>query len=184
MATASTSVVVPLEIYLSTTYRPDCDWLDGELKERNLGESPHAIVQGFLAYIFRASANAWNIRSLPEQRVQTSSRHYRIADLCLVRRETPFEPIVRTPPLLCVEILSRDDRMTEIQERVEDYFAMGVRAVWVIDPRRRRAYLAQSDGQGNSFMQDAKETLGVPGTPIQVSVAEMFAELDELESQS
>jgi Uma2 family endonuclease len=177
-------VVVPLEIYLSTTYRPDCDWLDGELKERNLGESPHAIVQGFLAYIFRASANAWNIRSLPEQRVQTSSRHYRIADLCLVRRETPFEPIVRTPPLLCVEILSRDDRMTEIQERVEDYFAMGVRAVWVIDPRRRRAYLAQSDGQGNSFMQDAKETLGVPGTPIQVSVAEMFAELDELESQS
>ena len=147
-----------------------------------MGEQPHASIQGFLAYIFRANAQAWKVRSFPEQRVQTSARHYRIADLCLVRRELPMEPIVRTPPVLCVEILSRDDRMTEIQERVDDYFGMGVRAVWVIDPRRRRAYLAQTDGSV-SATQEVAERLTVPGTPIEVSLAEMFAELDELEGQ-
>ena len=33
MATASTPVMVPIETYLDTCYRPDCDWIDGELKE-------------------------------------------------------------------------------------------------------------------------------------------------------
>jgi len=32
MATPTT--LVPLETYLETTYRPDCDWIDGELRER------------------------------------------------------------------------------------------------------------------------------------------------------
>ena len=155
MAAASTSVMVPLAIYLETTYRPDCDWLDGEVKERTKGERPHATIQGFLAYIFRLNRQAWQIVSLPEQRVQTSARHYRVSDICVVRRETPFEAIVQTAPLLCVEILSRDDRMSEIQERIEDYFSMGVRTVWVVDPRRRRAYLVQADSQGYSSMQNA-----------------------------
>jgi Uma2 family endonuclease len=183
MASASTSVLVPLETYLKTVYRPDCDWLDGQLKERNMGESPHATVQGFLAFIFRGNAGTWNIRSFPEQRVQTSALHYRVVDLCVVRRETPFEPIVRTAPLLCVEILSRDDPMSEIEKRVEDYFGMGVGTFWVIDPRRRRAYHAQREGQGASSMRDARELLTVPGTPIEVSLAEMFAELDDLEAK-
>ena len=161
MATASTPVMVAIETYLETCYRPDCDWIDGELKERNMGESPHATVQGFLIQVLRNNATEWKIRVFPEQRVQTSARHYRIADLCLVRRDLPMEPIVRTPPVLCVEILSRDDRMTEIQERVDDYFGMGVRAVWVIDPRRRRAYLAQTDGS-MSATQEVAKLLTVP----------------------
>jgi Uma2 family endonuclease len=180
MATAPAPVMVPLETYLDTVYRPDCDWIDGEVKERNMGEQPHASIQGFLAYIFRGNAIAWKIRSFPEQRVQTSARHYRIADVCLVRRDLPMEPIVRTPPLLCVEILSRDDRMTEIQERVDDYLTMGVSAVWVIDPRRRRAFLATAEGT----LSQVSGQLTVPSTLITVSIAEMFAELDELEAQS
>ena len=94
MAT-STPVFVPLAEYLETTYRPDRDWIDGEAKERNVGEQPHASVQGFLTYIFRLNAAKWNIRVLPEQRVQTSAKHYRIADVCVILRSTPFEPIVR-----------------------------------------------------------------------------------------
>ena len=44
---ATSAVLVPLEEYLHTTYRPDRDWIDGEAKERNMGEGPHAMVQGF-----------------------------------------------------------------------------------------------------------------------------------------
>jgi Uma2 family endonuclease len=179
MAT-STPAFVSLEEYLRTTYRPDRDWIDGETKERNMGEMPHACVQAFFVYLFRLYAGKWNVRSLPEQRVQTSARHYRIADICVVRRETPFEPIVRTAPLLCIEILSRDDRMSEIQERVEDYLAMGVQAVWVIDPRRRRAYEALRSGA----LQPALTELTVAGTAIRIPVADIFAELDDLEAQA
>ena len=46
MATATT--LVPLESYLATNYRPDCDWIDGELKARNMGEKPHSRIQQYL----------------------------------------------------------------------------------------------------------------------------------------
>ena len=88
-----------------------------------MGEQPHAAVQGFLGYVFRMNAERWELRVFPEQRVQVSATRYRIADVCVVRRGVGFEPIVRTPPLLCVEVLSRDDRMSEIQERVAEVFA-------------------------------------------------------------
>jgi Uma2 family endonuclease len=182
MATASNAVMVPLQTYLDTVYRPDCDWIDGEVKERNMGEQPHASIQGTLTQLFRNNGILWKVRAYPEQRVQTSAAHYRIADLCIVRRDLPMEPIVRTPPILCVEILSRDDRMSEIQERVDDYLTMGVSTVWVIDPRRRRAYLALPHGAGSS-MQQVITHLRVPETSIEVSLTEMFAELDELEAQ-
>lgn len=176
MATA-THTLVPLEEYLNTTYRPDRDWVDGETKERNLGEQPHALIQLLIGHIFKLHGSEWNVRPMTEQRVQTSARHYRIADVCVTRRETAFEPIVRTAPLLCVEILSRDDRMSEIQERVEDYLAMGVPAVWVIDPRRRRAYIATEIGS----LMLVPDVLTVPSTAIAIPVREVFAELDELE---
>jgi Uma2 family endonuclease len=178
MAT-STPIFVPLEEYLSTTYRPDRDWINGETRERNMGEQPHAAVQAFFSYFFRLNASKWNIRVLPEQRVQTSAKHYRIADVCVVRRETPMEPIVRTPPLLCVEILSRDDRMSEIQERVEDYLAMGVQAVWVVDPRRRRAYEAIPSGA----LQPVPTELTIAGAEIRIPVSDIFAELDGMDAQ-
>ncbi len=172
MAT-SNATLVPLEEYLETIYRPDRDWIDGELRERNVGERPHSKIQGFLCFIFRGNRDAWGVEGFPEQRVQTSAQHYRIADLCVTWLGDDDDPIVRTPPLLCVEILSRDDRMTDMQERVDDYLRMGVGTVWLIDPRRRKAFVADARG----VMQPAGDELVVSGTSIVVSVAALFAEL-------
>ncbi len=173
------STLVPLREYLETTYRPDRDWIEGEVRERNTGGQPHASVQGFFTRLFGNHGVEWGIRVFPEQRVQTSAEHYRIADVCVVRRSTRMEPIVRTPPLLCIEILSRDDRMSEMQERVDDYLAMGVENVWVVDPRRRRAYALDREGG----LKPALETLMIEGTAIKISIAEVFAELEEMERQ-
>jgi Uma2 family endonuclease len=176
MAT-SAPVYVPREEYLNTTYRPDRDWINGETREHTIGEQQHAMVQVFLAFFFKLKALDWNIRVLTEQRVQTSSSNYRIPDVCVVRRATPMEPIVVTPPLLCIEILSREDRMSDIQERVEDYLSMGVQVVWVVDPQRRRAY----ETLPNGAMQPVPSELTLAGTEIRIPVADIFAELDELE---
>ena len=136
----ATSTLVPLNEYLQTSYSPDCDWIDGEVRERNMGEGPHSVLQAFFIMFFGARRKEWNVRVLPEQRVQTSATHFRIPDVCLARRDGPLEEIVRTPPLLCVEILSRNDAMSEMVQRIQDYFSMGVTAVWVIDPWNRKAF--------------------------------------------
>ena len=36
-----TTTTIPVSEYLATTYRPDCDYVDGEIQERNLGEYDH-----------------------------------------------------------------------------------------------------------------------------------------------
>ena len=37
--------LVPVEEYLRTSYDPDCDYVDGEVVERNLGERDHSSAQ-------------------------------------------------------------------------------------------------------------------------------------------
>jgi len=43
--------------------------------------------------------------------------------VCVVLGE-PGEQILTKPPLICIEILSRDDRMSRLEERIDDYLAM------------------------------------------------------------
>ena len=78
----------------------------------------------------------------PEQRVQVSARRFRVPDVGLVAEGPPDEAVFRTPPLLCIEILSRDDRMSGILERVKNYFEMGVPTCWIIDPTARVGWVA------------------------------------------
>ena len=171
----ASSTLIPVTEYLSTSYRPDRDYLDGELKERNMGEQPHAHLQGILSAIFHMHRYEWGVRALTEQRIQTSAGHYRIADVCILRSSDPRDPVVRFPPLLCIEILSKDDSLGELQERVNDYAGLGVKDIWAIDPWKRLGYAASTHG----FERPGDGVLRIAGSAIEVSLAELFAELDE-----
>lgn len=67
----ASSTQISVHEYLNTSYRPDCDYVDGELRERNLGELEHALLQGLIAARFLARMNEWNVVALVEQRVQS-----------------------------------------------------------------------------------------------------------------
>ena len=135
----ATGDLVSVREYLSTSYRPDCDYVDGVVVERNLGEYDHARLQGALIVYFEARRKQWSLRAVPEQRVQVSPTRFRVPDVCVVKGE-PAEQIFRTPPFICIEILSRDDRLSEMQQRVQDYLQFGVPHVWILDPATRKAY--------------------------------------------
>jgi Uma2 family endonuclease len=134
--------MVSVAEYLSTSYRPDCDYIEGEVRERNLGEFDHSRAQMRIGYWLLVHYPGTLDRMLSEQRVQVKPTRFRIPDLCLLAADAPREQIARTPPLLCIEILSRDDRMSAIMERVDDYFQMGVPVCWIVDPVARRGWLA------------------------------------------
>lgn len=174
MAPATT--LVSLNEYLNTAYRPDRDFLEGELLERNTGEQSHARVQLIIASIFNINRKAWKTRTSAELRVQVRPERFRIPDISVSRSSDPFEEIVTTAPLLCVEVLSKADTVSEIQQRVDDYVGMEVEHVWVIDPWRRLGYYASERG----FQQPEDGVLRIDGTPIAVGLAQVFAELDEL----
>ena len=137
----STSTLVPLAEYLETSYRPDCDYLEGELLERNVGEWDHSRLQTLLARYLSNREKQWGILVVTEQRVQVKARRFRVPDITVLVGTRPSGPIIRTPPFLCIEILSPSDRMSEMQERIDDYLHFGVPHVWAIYPINRRAFI-------------------------------------------
>jgi len=89
----ATGTLVSLEEYLSTSYRPDCDYVDGVVLERNLGEKDHSKLQGaLLGYLYRRRKE-WGIHVFPEQQVQVGRTRFRVPDLCIVAGAEPDEQI-------------------------------------------------------------------------------------------
>lgn len=70
------------------------------------------------------------------------------ADLVFISREryTSHNPkgFLDVAPELVIEILSPDDRRGEVMEKLEDYFAMGVDLVWIVDPEHRYVFAYRS----------------------------------------
>lgn len=84
-------------------------------------------------------------------------------------------PVLGFAPLLYIEVLSRDETLTELQERVNDYASMGVGHIWAVDPWLRVGYVASMRG----FVQPEDGVLLVEGTSIAVTLVDVFTELDQ-----
>jgi len=165
---------VTVEEYLRTCYRPDCDYVDGRIEERNVGEFDHGYLQTLLAVLFTNHRDAWGVRAVTAVRTQTSGSRFRVPDLSVLRADAPKEQILTHPPLIAIEILSPEDRLSRFQARIDDYLAFGVENIWILDPARRTAWTATKAGL--QIVQNGE--LSVPETPIRVVLSELFAELD------
>ena len=172
----ATSTLVPLEEYLHTVYEYDCEWVDGELKERALPDELHSTIVQFFAAYFENRKRELGVRVRCDLRVKVLPRSYRVPDVTLLRADAPFKPIPTDPPVLCIEVLSPDDRPGERNKKIAEYITMGVGAIWIVDPRRRT--MATADASGTH----AVGVLELEGTSVRITKTELFAELDELEA--
>ncbi|MGC2162506.1 MAG: Uma2 family endonuclease [Silvibacterium sp.] len=172
MATA-TPLPITVSEYLHTSYRPDCDYVDGVIEERNLGELDHAELQrAFILYLL-PHEREWKIRTVPEIRIQAAPTRFRIADIAIVSVAAPREQVIHTPPVAVIEILSPEDRIPRYAQRLEDYRRMGVENIWVVDPAARKGF----DCSAGEWIETAR--FAVPGSLIHVDLAAIFAAIDE-----
>ena len=76
---------------------------------------------------------------------------------------------------LCVEVLSPDERAKKLREKLHEYFACGVRMVWVIAPEARTVTIYRGPDEGRLLWEDAKLSGDdvLPGFECRVS--ELFA---------
>jgi len=47
-------------------------------------------------------------------------------------------------PELVVEVMSPDDSWTEINDKIEEYFAIGVVLIWIVNPKRKQVHVYHS----------------------------------------
>jgi len=161
---------VSVEEYLHTVYRPDCDYVDGELVDRNVGEKNHSKLQRQMLLYLHERRNLWGIFVIQETRMRVSPTRYRVPDICVFAGPEPDEQVFTLPPLLCIEILSPEDRMSRMQVRIKDYLAFGVRYVWVVDPEAREAWVYTAEG-----MREVRDgILRTENPEITVPLAEVF----------
>jgi Uma2 family endonuclease len=131
-----------VEEYLRTSFRPDCEYVDGEVLERNLGEIDHTLVQRALLYYVMSREKRLGVIILQEQRMRLGPKHYRVPDLMILQGSgNPTERVITRAPIVCIEILSPEDRVSRVQKRITDYLAFGVRYVWVLDPVKKQAFV-------------------------------------------
>jgi Uma2 family endonuclease len=134
------TTLVSLGEYLKTSYEPDAEYVDGVIEERPMGEYDHATWQGAILRWFQAREKDWNIRSRVELRVQVSRERYRIPDVVVFDRDLPIEQILTHRPIAVFEVLSPEDSILRILDKLRDYETMGVRTILVVDPKTKSFY--------------------------------------------
>ncbi len=162
--------MVSVQEYLTSSYEADREYVDGELLERHSGEQAHSSAQLTAGVLIFQQGARFGMRVLMSQRVQVSSTRFRVPDVCVLPASAPRDPIVRQAPFLCIEILSRDDTVTRLNEKLSDYFQMGVRYVWVLDPLTTRAF-CYTPGEMHEVLEGMLRT---KDPEITVPLAEVF----------
>ncbi len=136
----STKILMDVEEYLRTSFEgSDCEYVDGEVVERNWGDFPHATVHGNLSGLLSTLRRTLGIRVSISIRLRISAQRYRVADIAVWRDDNIGSRIPTVPPFLAVEILSPEDRMVRMLPKIQEYLSIGVEYVWVIDPEERAA---------------------------------------------
>ena len=99
-----------------------------------MGEFDHSSWQQAVQRWFWQNEREWNVRVRPELRVQVSSTRFRVPDVTVTDRTLQIEQIITHPPLAVFEVLSPEDTLQRLKQKLEDYRVMGIPEIWVIDP--------------------------------------------------
>lgn len=135
---------VSVEEYLLTSFPGlDREYRDGEIVERSLPTYLHGKVQALLVAAFVAARNQVRLFPCVETRMKVRTGLYLIPDVAVFYEQEP-EQIPEKPPLVVIEVLSADDRMTAVLEKLEEYRAWGVAHVWLVDPHSQRMYSCEA----------------------------------------
>jgi len=134
----ATATQVPVEVYLTTAFEPDAEYVDGCIEERPMGQYDHASWQLAIQLWFAQHAQEWNIRVRPALRVKTTKSNFRVADVVVFDRDNPIEQVLTLPPIAVFEVMSPEDRVSRMMKKLREYDAMGIPRVILIDPETKR----------------------------------------------
>ena len=165
-----------------------CELVDGVLVEKPMGLR-ESVLAGAMVHHLRAFV-------LPRKKGLVSGESgtmrlfpglVRIPDVAFISweaipgRRVPTEPIPDMVPTVAVEVLSVSNTVTEMVRKRSEYFAAGVKLVWIVDPRARTVAVYTSVDTPPLILKEGDILDGgevLPG--FQLALLDLFAELDSL----
>lgn len=163
-----TKAALPVEEYLRTAFpNLDKEYRDGELVERSLPDYLHGKTQGLIFAFFAALRKTLSVFPAVETRLKVRPNVYLIPDVIVFHPSEPQEPVPHSPPLVAIEVISRDDKMARLRQKLEDYRVWGVPHVWLVDPHSKRLYTCDAGLVEVS-------TLKIPELGVEIAPADIF----------
>ena len=167
-----------------------CELVDGVLVEKAMGfrESFLAITLSAILWGF-VQPRKLGVVTGADGMVRLASALVRIPDVAFVSwerlpgRRIPSAPIPALAPDLAVEVLSPGNTPGEMARKRQEYFAAGVKLVWIVDPVARTVAVYTEPEQSTVWQED--QTLaGDPVLPgFTLPLRELFAALDSQGSE-
>ena len=162
-----TKAAFPVAEYLRTTFPGlDKEYREGELVERSLPDWLHGRTQLLIGAFFLALDKALSLWPSVETRVEIREDVFLIPDVAVFHGAKP-ELVPKTPPIVAIEVLSPDDKLAKVREKLEEFRAWGVTHVWLVDPHSKRMYTCDA-----GLAEVA--TLKIPELEIEVTPADIF----------
>lgn len=167
----SVETLIPLDEYLNTSYDPGVEYVDGVLVEGNVGDWLHALVLSSLIFALRLKYP--EVFVIPELRSKTRETRFLPPGVCVLLHP-PKTKYLPDAAFVAIEILSEDDRMTRIMEKLEEYEQKGVPNIWVIDPR-----LKMMSAYSHGALQEIRADLIATGeASLELTRQEIFTQVD------
>jgi Uma2 family endonuclease len=181
MSTAASSAPTKLTAadLLAISDEKNYELIDGQLKELDIGFDSSWVAMALGAFLFsycRQHNLGWVLGSdAGFQCFSKDSEKVRKPDVAFIslekisaeHRPTGF---IRVPPDLAVEVVSLHDLADEINQKVAEYLAAGVRLVWVIYPTTGQVLVYNTTG--GKILSSADELSGedvIPGFRLKIS---------------
>jgi Uma2 family endonuclease len=158
---------ISVEEYLHTSFPGVVpEYRDGELIERADPDYFHGRTQVMVGAFFEALRRELPVYACLGTWMKLREGRYLIPDIAVFWPSRPGM-VPDYPPLIAIEILSTDDRLAVVREKLQEYRVWGVGHVWLVDPHSRRLYTCDTGlTEVNSF--------GIPELGILLGPAEIF----------
>ena len=135
----------------------------------------HGYVQMMIGHWFGLHMEEWGVAPESEVRTRVRPGNFRLPDVNIVPFPTELTKIQEQPPLIAIEILSDDDRVSDLAKRAGDLHAMGVRHIWLVDPEQRSAAVWTD---GAYWKPEARP--GIPSSPVHLDLNWLWARVDRV----
>src|SRR5262245_14460904 len=120
-----TKTLITPEQYLATYFERELEYVRGELKEKPLPDRLHSWIQSLLMQLLNSRRDTHAISAEAEVRCRIAPDVYRLPDVAVFDLRKPFELVPTEPPLVVIEVVSRDERHVELVEKLRDYEIWG-----------------------------------------------------------
>jgi Uma2 family endonuclease len=158
-----------------------CELVDGVLVEKTVGYY-ESRVAGLVFHFIELFLVRYDLGIVlaPDGTLRLMPGLVRIPDVSFIgwakfpNRELPAEPIPDLVPDLAVEVLSAGNTAKEMRRKIREYFKVGVRLVWLIDPATRTAEVYSSLRKKTTIAADGALDGGTVLPGFRLTLQELF----------